>query len=90
MFIQWPRLPFLPIEIFTIGSIRNIIVGPEKSTRPELRQEEFGNVLEGRGEKSVCLGPQSASGKMLNAAMEGQEDGSGERSIQMWEHCLRN
>lgn len=55
MFVQRPFLPFLPVEILTVGSVRNGVVGPEKSTCTKLGQEELGNVLERRGKESVCL-----------------------------------
>lgn len=46
MLIQRPRLPLPGIEIFTIGSARNGIIGPKETSRAKLGEEKLSYVLE--------------------------------------------
>lgn len=45
MLVQRPFLPLPGIEILTIGSVRNGIIGPKEPSRTKLGKEELGYVL---------------------------------------------
>lgn len=55
MFVQRPCLAFLGIEILTIGSVWNGIIGPKESSRAKFGEEELGDVLERGWEERVGL-----------------------------------
>ena len=46
MFSKWTCLARLPIEVLSVSSFGHCIIFPEHASFPQLRQEQFDDILE--------------------------------------------